>query len=110
MLQGGRSLAVDVGCGTGMSTRNLFGKFDKVLGVDLSEAMILEARNCWKEQGAKAQFEVAKAEQIPAEDNSAQVVLVGRAIHYFDQKTFFKEVDRILVKFDTHNIVVTCMC
>ena len=57
---------MDVGCGTGMSTRNLFGKFDKVLGVDLSEAMILEARNCWKEQGGNAQFEVANAEQIPA--------------------------------------------
>ena len=89
-------LAVDVGCGTGMSTRNLFGKFDSVLGVDLSEAMVEEARNCWKDHN-NAQFEVAKAEQIPVENNSAQVVLVGRAIHYFDQKTFFQEVDRILV-------------
>ena len=25
-------MAVDVGCGTGMSTRNLFGKFNRVLG------------------------------------------------------------------------------
>ena len=96
LLKGEMKLAVDVGCGTGMSTRNLFGKFESVLGVDLSEAMIEEARNCWKDH-KDAEFKVARAEQIPVEDNSAQVVLVGRAIHYFDQQTFFKEVDRLLV-------------
>ena len=96
-MQGGARLAVDVGCGTGMSTRNLFGKFDRVVGVDLSEAMIEEARNCFKDH-SEVEFSVARAEEIPVEDNSAQVVLVGRAIHYFDQKTFFKEVDRILVR------------
>jgi len=95
--KGEKKLAVDVGCGTGMSTRNLLGKFDRVLGVDLSEAMIEEARSCWKDE-SQVDFKVAKAEQIPVEDLSAQVVLVGRAIHYFDQKTFFQEVDRILVK------------
>jgi len=94
--KGEMKLAVDVGCGTGMSTRNLFGKFGSVLGVDLSEAMVEEARNCWKDH-KNAEFQVAKAEQIPVENNSAQVILVGRAIHYFDQKTFFEEADRILV-------------
>ena len=88
---------MDVGCGTGMSTRNLFGKFDKVLGVDLSEAMIEEAKNCWKDY-SQVEFSVARAEEIPVEDKSAQVILVGRAIHYFDQATFFQEVDRILVR------------
>jgi len=94
--KGEMKLAVDVGCGTGMSTRNLFGKFQSVLGVDLSEAMVEEARNCWKDH-KNAQFQVARAEEIPVEDNSTQLVLVGRAIHYFDQQTFFKEADRMLV-------------
>ena len=105
--KGETKLAVDVGCGTGMSTRNLFGKFDSVLGVDLSEAMIEEARNCWKDHSS-AEFKVAKAEQIPVENNSAQLVLVGRAIHYFDQKTFFQEVDRILVgSYTKGNVIVS---
>ena len=95
-IKGEMKLAVDVGCGTGMSTRNLFGKFQSVLGVDLSEAMVEEARNCWKDH-KNAEFQVARAEQIPVEDNSTQLVLVGRAIHYFDQQTFFKEADRMLV-------------
>ena len=124
-------MSVDVGCGTGMSTRNLFGKFNRVLGncgnveifklvqyyiftyeiihrlliftfshydegVDLSEAMVQEASQCFQQQ-ANVAFKVAKAEAIPVESSSAQLVLVGRAIHYFDQKTFFEEVDRILV-------------
>ena len=125
-------MAVDVGCGTGMSTRNLFGKFNRVLGncgnveiykwvqyfifikykinsrlitltflhydegVDLSEAMVQEANQCFQQQ-ANVAFKVAKAEAIPVESSSTQLVLVGRAIHYFDQKTFFEEVDRILV-------------
>ena len=90
-------MAVDVGCGTGMSTRNLFGKFENVLGVDLSEAMVTEAAQCWKQYHPNVAFKVAKAESIPVPDNSTQLILVGRAIHYFDQKTFFKEVDRVLV-------------
>ena len=91
------SMAVDVGCGSGMSTCNLFGKFDNILGVDLSCAMIEQAKQNFSKSQPNAVFRVAKAETLPVEANSAQMVLVGRAIHYFDQKSFFKEVDRILV-------------
>merc|ERR1712227_918664 len=94
---GPMSLAVDVGCGTGMSTRNLFGKFEHVLGVDLSEAMVEEARQSWQQFSSNVEFQVSGAEKLPVDDKSTQLVLVGRAIHYFDQKTFFEEVDRILV-------------
>ena len=79
-----------------MSTRNLFGKFDNVLGVDLSEAMIEEAKECCKKENV--QFKVSGAEKLPVNDKSVQMVSVGRAIHYFDQQSFFREVDRILVK------------
>ena len=89
------SLAVDVGCGTGMSTRNLFGKFDNILGVDLSAAMIEQAKKNFAND--PVEFKVSPAESLPVEDGSVQTVLVGRAIHYFDQKTFFQEVNRILV-------------
>ena len=58
--------------------------------------MVQEANQCFHHQ-ANVAFKVAKAEAIPVESSSTQLVLVGRAIHYFDQKTFFEEVDRILV-------------
>ena len=37
-------------------------------------------------------FSVAPAEKIPLDGGSCQLILVGRAIHYFDQASFFKEV------------------
>ena len=89
------SMAVDVGCGTGMSTQNLFGKFENILGVDLSEAMIEQAKNNYANNSVE--FKVSGAESLPIENCSVQTVLVGRAIHYFDQKTFFNEVNRVLV-------------
>jgi len=92
---GPMSMAIDVGCGTGMSTCNLFGTFDKILGVDLSEAMVDQAKKNFKREDVE--FKVSGAEKLPVENTSVQTVLVGRAIHYFDQKTFFQEVDRILV-------------
>ena len=76
-----------------------FLHFDE--GVDLSEAMVQEANQCFQHQ-ANVAFKVAKAEAIPVESSSTQLVLVGRAIHYFDQKTFFEEVDRILVSYKRH--------
>jgi len=91
------SLAVDVGCGSGMSTHNLFGKFDSILGVDLSTAMIEQAKHKFGQTHPAAVFKVSKAETLPVQATSAQMVLVGRAIHYFDQKSFFREVERILV-------------
>jgi len=91
------SMAVDVGCGSGMSTRNLFGKFDNILGVDLSAAMIEQAKQSFNISQPNAVFKVAKAETLPVDANSTQMVLVGRAIHYFDQQSFFREVERILV-------------
>ena len=71
--------------------------------------MIQEASNSFKEHEASVSFKVSPAECIPVEDNSTQLVLVGRALHYFDQKTFFKEVDRMLVnicsnKFESINM------
>ena len=37
-------LAVDIGCGTGQSTRPLAPYFEKVLGFDISEAQLENAR------------------------------------------------------------------
>jgi len=94
---GNLSLAVDVGCGSGMSTRNLFGKFDNILGVDLSAAMIEQAKEDYGQTHPSSVFKVSPAESLPLDNRSVQLVLVGRAIHYFDQQSFFEEVDRVLV-------------
>ena len=40
-----RHLAIDVGCGTGISTKLMAKYFDRIIGVDVSEAQISEAIN-----------------------------------------------------------------
>jgi len=86
--------AIDVGCGSGLSSCHLVSHFDRVLGVDPSLAMVKEARKSFPLAGL--QFQTGGAENLPHPDNSAQLVIAGRAIHYFKQDDFFKEVDRVL--------------
>ena len=107
-----------------MSTKNLFGRFEQIQGItyqvviiyfgicnflikgfDLSDSMIEEARQCWSQYSENVSFEVGRAEAIPLPDNSTQLILVGRAIHYFDHKTFFEEADRILVNIYDKNFL-----
>lgn len=39
------TLAVDIGCGSGQSTKCLAAHFENVLGIDVSSAQIQEAQN-----------------------------------------------------------------
>ncbi|XP_062907792.1 putative methyltransferase DDB_G0268948 [Mobula hypostoma] len=88
------SLAVDVGCGSGQSSRGLAPFFDVVVGVDVSEAQIEEAKktcglnNVSYRQGA--------AEKMDFKDASVDLVTAATAAHWFDVEKFLKEVDRIL--------------
>jgi len=88
------SQALDVGCGSGLSTKNLVPHFPRVLGVDVSSAMVEEARSSHPLAGLE--FATGSADHLPLPDASVQVVMAGRAIHYFNQEQFFQEVHRVL--------------
>ena len=51
-------------------------------------------------------FTRGEAESLPVAAASVQLVVVGRAIHYFDTRAFFREVDRVLVGAD----IAVCLC
>ncbi|KAM4626944.1 putative methyltransferase, partial [Discoglossus pictus] len=87
-------LAVDVGCGTGRSTRPLAPNFHKVIGIDLSETQINEARKNTSEENVS--YLVSPVEDIPVEDSSVDLVNSGLAAHWFPMDKFLKEVDRVL--------------
>ncbi|XP_077998829.1 putative methyltransferase DDB_G0268948 [Glandiceps talaboti] len=87
-------LAIDVGCGTGQSTRSLFNHFDTVIGCDVSKAQIEEANKTDHPRNVK--YHVRIKDCIPAEDNTADLVTAAQAVHFFDLKKFYKEVDRVL--------------
>ncbi|XP_072043133.1 putative methyltransferase DDB_G0268948 [Amphiura filiformis] len=86
--------AVDVGCGSGQSTPVLGEYFESVLGCDISEAQVNEARKANTAPNIK--YCVADAEHIPVADNSVDLVTCSMAVHWFDFPAFCKEVDRVL--------------
>ena len=83
----------DVGCGTGISTKLLAGYFDKVIGVDVSEAMLAEAPKDME----NITYQCGPGEDLFfIQDESIDVISCASSIHWFDLKKFHKEVDRVL--------------
>ncbi|XP_072043132.1 putative methyltransferase DDB_G0268948 [Amphiura filiformis] len=89
--------AVDVGCGSGQSTPVLGEYFESVLGCDISEAQVNEARKANTAPNIK--YCVADAEHIPVPDNSVDLITCSQAAHWFDFPAFCNEVDRVLQPF-----------
>ncbi|XP_069839702.1 putative methyltransferase DDB_G0268948 isoform X2 [Dendropsophus ebraccatus] len=89
-------LAVDVGCGTGQSTKILAPHFKKVLGTDISEAQIEEATQA--NTFPNVTYSASPAEEVPVGDASADLLTACAAVHWFEIEKFLKEVDRVLKK------------
>ncbi|XP_077986983.1 putative methyltransferase DDB_G0268948 [Glandiceps talaboti] len=89
------SFVLDVGCGTGQSTRILADYFDIVIGCDISESQITEEQT--NDSNNVALLRIAAAEELPAKSNTVDVITMGSALHFLpDHQRFFSEVDRVL--------------
>ena len=82
---------VDLGCGTGISTRLLAGCGYDVVGVEPNEPMRERATSVG---GARYVAGLAEATGLP--DASADLVVAAQAFHWFDVKPTMKEIARIL--------------
>ncbi|XP_029461967.1 putative methyltransferase DDB_G0268948 isoform X2 [Rhinatrema bivittatum] len=87
-------LAVDIGCGTGQSTRALAPHFERVVGTDISKAQIEEAKQA--SCTANTSYCVCPAEELPFEDGSVDLITAAAAAHWFNIEKFLKEANRIL--------------
>jgi SAM-dependent methyltransferase len=86
-----RTLAVDVGCGTGQLTTLLAERFAAVLGVDASADQVAHASS-----HPHVRYACAPAEHVPlAEGTLVDLVTVAQAAHWFDLPAFYAEVRRI---------------
>jgi SAM-dependent methyltransferase len=84
--------ALDVGCGSGVSTRALEGLAENTLGIDPAEAMLP-----WAAQTApRARFQVAAAETLPVADHSVELITAAGSLNYADLDRFFPEAARAL--------------
>jgi SAM-dependent methyltransferase len=84
-------LAVDVACGTGLSTRAVLELADRVVAVDASHAMLRAAQ-----PQPRARYLVAAAERIPLRGAAADLATVAAAFHWFDQPRAFAELAQVL--------------
>ncbi|KAF7709991.1 hypothetical protein HF521_016841 [Silurus meridionalis] len=87
-------LAVDLGCGTGQNTRLLAPHFQKVVGIDVSECQVEEARAV--PGFANVTYRSGPAEELPFPNGSVDLLTAASAAHWFDAEHFLKEAARVL--------------
>jgi ubiquinone/menaquinone biosynthesis C-methylase UbiE len=84
---------LDIGCGTGLSTLALASHASLAVGVDSVEEMLRHAI-----PGPNAAYCSAAAEHLPLAAGTFEVVTVSSGVHWFDQRAFFAEAARVLVR------------
>jgi ubiquinone/menaquinone biosynthesis C-methylase UbiE len=84
---------LDVGCGTGLSTRPLAKIADVCVGVDVSAEMLSEAL---ARTSPHVYFVAGTAERLPFTDGAFELVTVSSAAHWFDQEAFLTEARRVM--------------
>jgi SAM-dependent methyltransferase len=82
----------DVGCGTGIATRLLAERGLQVVGVDPSEAMLLEARAV----GGGPRYVRGEAAATGLATGSLGLVTVAQALHWFELGAALPELRRVL--------------
>ena len=89
------SLICDIGCGTGKLTRQLSTLFPntEILGFDINANMVSAAKNVG---GSEIFYAVSAAEDLPLAGQSADIITVAQAVHWFDRPAFFREALRVL--------------
>src|SRR5262245_1062311 len=75
------SLVIDVGCGTGISSRQLAQRGLRVIGVDPNDAMLAEARHAG--ESASLRYLKGDAETL-ALDETADGLVCAQALHWVD--------------------------
>lgn len=83
--------ALDVACGTGLSTKALLEISTNVYGTDISAEMLNLAL-----QPDKIKYSIAPAEQQPFADDYFDLITVSSGVHWFDIDKFLIEANRIL--------------
>jgi ubiquinone/menaquinone biosynthesis C-methylase UbiE len=86
-------LILDLGCGTGISTRQLGKAGAIVFGCDADMTMLDAAI---KEQSKNVSYVYGSAEKIPFSDQTFNAVTMFSAFHWFTTKKALAEIKRVL--------------
>lgn len=84
---------LDIGCGTGKSTRPLFERFSEVHGVDHDPKMLAYAR---KDSVHATQYKEGSVYNLPYDDGKFGLVTMASSFHWFADAKAVKEISRVL--------------
>jgi ubiquinone/menaquinone biosynthesis C-methylase UbiE len=87
-------IVIDLGCGTGLSTRPWAKLAQKVIGIDPSEDMLKIAQD--ENQQENIAFLFGTGEEIPVDNNSANIITCSSSVHWMKPDSLMKEIDRTL--------------
>jgi ubiquinone/menaquinone biosynthesis C-methylase UbiE len=87
-------LVVDLGSGTGLSTRPWAGRADEVVGVEASPEMRERAEEATSAENVRFVQAYAQATGLP--DGAADIVTCSQALHWMEPQATLAEVARIL--------------
>jgi SAM-dependent methyltransferase len=90
-LARGRELAWDCATGSGQAAVALANHFDRVIATDASGAQIVAAV-----AHPRVEYRICPAESSGLASDSADLVTVGQALHWFDRPAFYAEARRVL--------------
>lgn len=84
--------ALDVGCGSGLSTAALHKTADHCVGVEPAEAML-----AWTNQVApNADFAVGRAEQLPFSTGAFDLITAAGSLNYCELAPALREIIRVM--------------
>ncbi len=89
------NLIVDIGCGTGNSTKVCTKFADKVIGIEPSEDMLNKAKEKENEQ---LSFQKGLGNDTGLNSNIADIVICSQAFHWMEPTSTISEISRILKK------------
>jgi ubiquinone/menaquinone biosynthesis C-methylase UbiE len=90
-VDGELNAALDIACGTGLSTKALLGIATHVYGTDISREMLNQAL-----EPDKISYALAAAEHQPFTDGYFDLITVSSGVHWFDIDLFLSEAYRLL--------------
>ena len=96
--RGPKRVCLDLGCGTGIVTRELASRFDRIVGTDPSPGMIKQAKGQAKDANlTNVEFYEGSAESTPSlSDGEVDMVVAGQAAHWFDYARLWPEMERLV--------------
>jgi ubiquinone/menaquinone biosynthesis C-methylase UbiE len=88
---------LDIGCGTGKLARRLAQRGSSVVGLDLCEPMVRQARGKLNGDGSRVRLAVGDSEHLPFAAGSFDAVTCSNSFHHYpNQAAVVREMFRVL--------------